>query len=932
MKKNEMEKSAATMRVNTQLHQTPIAIIGQAAIFPQAKNLRAYWDNIVQKINCITDVPLSRWNIDDYYDPDPSVPDKTYCKRGGFIPDIDFNPMEFGLPPNILEVTDVSQLLSLVVARDLMQDAGYGPSREFDRERIGVILGVGGGQKLITPLTARLQYPIWEKVLKSSGISAEDTAKIIEKIKLAYIGWTEDSFPGFLGNVIAGRIANRLDLGGINCVVDAACASSLAAVKMAISQLVEHRCDMLIAGGVDTDNSIFMYLCFSKTPAFSRGQNVRPFDADSDGMMIGEGIGMLLLKRLEDAERDHDRIYAIIKGIGTSSDGKYKSIYAPRPAGQAVALERAYHDAGCPPASVGLIEAHGTGTMAGDPAEFAALNQVLGNSQKQHIALGSVKSQIGHTKAAAGAAGMIKAALALHHKVLPPTINITQPNPGFEIESTPFYLNTETRPWIRATGGLPRRAGTSSFGFGGTNFHVVLEEYETEHDGAYRLHTIAQPIILFAQTPEQLLGVCEQTLDGLQSDARDEYYAELAASCQSSEIPAASARLGFVAMSAAEANALLQSATDGLKTRPQAQEWTHPKGIAYRKTGIADGKKVVALFSGQGSQYVEMGRELALNFPPLRQVYGAMDRLFIEDGLTPVSQVVFPHSVFTEAHRTAQVTALQNTEYAQPAIGSFSAGLYKLLQQAGLEVDLTAGHSFGELTALWAAGVLSEQDYFLLVKARGQAMAAPNDPGFDAGSMLAVKGDAVEIKKEVENFPDVITANLNSNTQTVLAGATPAITHAHQALKEKGYAATLLPVSAAFHTPLVEHASQPFAQAIDAVTFNEAKIPVYSNTTGDPYPTSVPAIKKALARHVLEPVLFRREIENIHAAGGYFFIEFGPRRILTNLVNDILDGKPHQAIALNPSRKKSSDRQLGEAVIQLRVAGLPLQNIDPYQL
>ncbi len=200
------------------MQRVPIAIIGQAAIFPQARNLQEYWDNIVQKINCITDVPPSRWNIDDYYDPDPSVPDKTYCKRGGFIPDIDFNPLEFGLPPNILEVTDVSQLLALVVARELMQDAGYGtsngPAREFNRERVGVILGIGGGQKLITPLTGRLQYPIWEKVLKSSGMSDGDTAKIVEKMKLAYIEWNENSFPGFLGNVIAGRIANRLDPGG----------------------------------------------------------------------------------------------------------------------------------------------------------------------------------------------------------------------------------------------------------------------------------------------------------------------------------------------------------------------------------------------------------------------------------------------------------------------------------------------------------------------------------------------------------------------------------------------------------------------------------------------------------------------------------------------------------------------------------------------
>ncbi len=350
------------------LQTVPIAVIGMSSIFPQAHNLQEYWDNILNKVDSIVDIPASRWNIDDYYNPDPGAPDKTYCKRGAFIPDIQFDPAEFGLPPNILEVTDVTQLLSLVVAKECLEDAGYGEGKEFERENVGVILGfVGIGSKLVVPLMARLQYPVWEKVLRSFGIPSEDIRKIIEKIKLAYPNWEENTFPGSIGNVVAGRIANRFDLGGTNCVVDAACASSLAAIHMAASELIEGRADMMITGGVDLDNSIGAYMCFSKTPAFSKSQNPAPFDKDSDGMMVGEGIGMVMLKRLEDARRDHDRIYAIIKGIGTSSDGRYKSIYAPRPAGQSLAMRRAYLEAGYSPATVGLIEAHGTGTMAGDP-------------------------------------------------------------------------------------------------------------------------------------------------------------------------------------------------------------------------------------------------------------------------------------------------------------------------------------------------------------------------------------------------------------------------------------------------------------------------------------------------------------------------------------------------------------------------------------
>ncbi|WP_081431121.1 type I polyketide synthase [Moorena bouillonii] len=928
------DKLTESSNINQKLPQTPIAIVGMASLLPKARNLQEYWTNILEKIDCITDVPASHWNVDDYYDPNPKAPDKTYCKRGGFIPHIDFNPMEFGLPPNILEVTDVSQLLSLVVAKEAMEDAGYGKSREFNRERTGVILGSALAKQLSTPLSVRLQYPIWEKVLKSSGLSDQDTKKIVEKIKLAYVQWNENAFPGMLANVIAGRIANRLDLGGTNCVVDAACASSLGALKMAMSELSEHRADMMLTGGVDTDNSLLAYICFSKTPAISPSQTIKPFDAESDGMMLGEGIGMLVLKRLEDAKRDNDTIYAVIKGIGTSSDGKYKSIYAPRPEGQAKALKRAYEDAGFSPTSVSLIEAHGTGTRAGDPSEFKALKDVFSenNPKKQYVALGSVKSQIGHTKAAAGAASLIKTALALHHKILPPTINITNPNPSLDIDNSPFYLNTETRPWIRAEGDSPRRAGVSSFGFGGTNYHVVLEEYEQEHNHVYRLHDTSQSILLSAPTPDQLLARCEDTLQKLQFKTGEQHYQELIDSCKAEEIPVTEARVGFVADSLIQACRCLQTTINCLKNRPQAQSWNHPQGIYYRESGMKLEGKVVALFSGQGSQYLEMGRELVMNFPCLRQTYGYIDSLFLKDSLKPVSETVFPAPVFDTAQRHIQAEVLQRTDYAQPAIGAFSVGLYKILQQAGFKPDFIAGHSFGELTALWAAEVLSDEDYFFLVKARGQAMATPDDPNFDPGAMLAVNEEVNRVKAVIDSFPKITIANFNSNRQVVLAGSTAEIAKVQEVLTEKGYSAILLPVSAAFHTSRIGHAQKAFAQASEAVTFKKAKIPVYTNVTGERYPTEPEDIKNILGVNLSKSVLFKQEIETIYNAGGYCFVEFGPRSILTHLIKDILGDKPHVAVALNASRQQDSDRQLRQAVIQLRVAGLPLKNLDPYQI
>jgi acyl transferase domain-containing protein/acyl carrier protein len=926
--------SMSMNKVNRQLQHNPIAIVGMASIFPQARNIQEYWQNIVSEIDCITDIPDTHWNIEDYYDSNPRTKeDKTYCNKGGFIPSVDFNPMEFGIPPNILEVTDVSQLLSLVVAKEAMEDAGYSEKREFNRDNVGVVLG-SAALKLGVPLSSRLQYPIWRKALKSSGLSDEDTQKIIEKIQSAYVQWDENAFPGMLSNVISGRIANRFNLGGLNCTVDAACASSLAALKMAIAELAEHRSDMMLTGGVDTDNSVSAYISFSKTPAVSPGDKVKPFDAKSDGMMLGEGLGMIVLKRLSDAERDGDKIYAVIKGIGTSSDGRFKSIYAPRKEGQIKALQRAYEDAGFDPLTVDLIEAHGTGTMAGDPTEFASLREYFSqdNSKGQHIALGSVKSQIGHTKAAAGAASLIKTALALHHKVLPPSINVTVPNPKLNIKNSPFYLNTETRPWISPSSEAPRRAGVSSFGFGGTNYHVVLEEYNSDHDSAYRLHNAPAQVLLFEDNHALLLKTCEQTLEKLQSSAASKDYSELVEASKFKEIPLGSARIGFVASSLSETCKRLKVTIDLLKNKPSATEWEHPTGIHYRSEGMDLKGKVVALFSGQGSQYLNMGKEVLMNFPQVRQLYGYMDSLLLKDNLQPLSEIVFPHPVFGENEKNAQIAALQRTEYAQPAIGMLSAGYYKVLQQAGFKPDFVAGHSFGELTALWAGEALSDADYCTLVKARGQAMAAPEDPNYDTGAMLAVKEDIGKIESVLKQYPEIQIANLNSPRQVVLAGPTPEIHQLQKILHDSGCAAVVLPVAAAFHTPLIAFAQKSFAIATKSVTFKSPTIPVYTNVTGKQHSTDPAQLQKTLESQLSNSVLFKHEIENIYADGGYCFVEFGPRKILTNLVKDILGSRPHMAIALNSSPRKDSDYCLREAVIQLRVAGITLKNLDPYQL
>ena len=886
------------------------------------------------ELNCVSEVPESRWRVADYYDPNPTAPDKSYSKYGGFIPDIEFDPMEFGLPPNFLEVTDVSQLLGLIVARDALADAGITEKNNELLDRTGVVLGmVGMSSKVIQPLLNRLQYPLWEKVLKTSSVPDAEIPEIIEKMKSAYISWNENAFPGAIGNVVAGRIANRLDLGGTNCVVDAACGSSLAAVNLAVSELALGHADMMITGGVDTDNSILTFMCFSKTPAFSKGDHLRAFSADSDGMLSGEGIGMLVLKRLADAERDNDRIYAVVRGIGTSSDGNFKSIYAPRPSGQAKALKRAYERAGYEAGTVGLVEAHGTGTIAGDPAEFEGMRDIFtnGNPEKQNIALGSVKSQIGHTKAAAGAASMIKATLALYHKVLPATINVSKPHPAMEIENTPFYLNTETRPWFSRTDGAPRRAGVSSFGFGGTNFHIAVEEYRGEGRAFTRLQAAPFSVLLSAATPQELAQVCQGTLSRLQGADGANVLNQLDRDSYSKPVPSAHARLGFLAENAQDAGALLSEALNLLEKNQGQASWSHPKGIYYRAAGMDVKGKTAALFPGQGSQYVNMGRDLAISFPPFRESFEQADAQAVKDGRTALTQTVYPIPVFSEEERKAQQETLTATENAQPAIGTFSMAVYRMLRAAGFEADYFAGHSFGELSALWAGGVLDDEAFLRLAAARGQAMGLPAESGKDSGTMAAVKGDVETVRKLLKDNPDVQIANYNSPEQVVLAGSTQGIQNVKAVLEGTGLTVYPLKVSMAFHTAFVEHAKAPFAQAIQKETFKKASGKVYSNASAQPYLAEAQEMAQTLSEHMLNSVRFQEEIENMYKDGARVFVECGPKNVLSNLVKDILKDQPHEVVTLNPNPKGSSDAQFRQAVLQLRVLGFELGNIDPYR-
>jgi acyl transferase domain-containing protein len=900
----------------------PIAIIGLAGLFPQAKTLEDYWHNIVAGKDCIEIVPESRWKIAESYDPDPQAVGKTYCRHGGFIPSIDFDPVEYGIPPQQLEQIDCAQLLALAVAKAALLDAGYGPHGEYNHQQTGVILGAAGTtMQLLTSLLGHSQAPTLQHILQECHIPPADITRLVKHYQNNLIDWKEMAFPGVLANVIAGRISNRFDLGGINCTIDAACASSLAAINLAILELQSKQCDLVITGGIDANNRLETYICFSKTPVLTKGEAVQSFDADADGTLVSEGLGMLVLKRLADAERDQDRIYAVIRGIGVSSDGRSKSIFAPDKAGQMQALKMAYQSANLNPQAIGLIEAHSPGTRAGDDVELAALTTVFqaAGVAYQQTALGSVKSQIGHTKAAAGAASLIKTTLALYQKVLPPTLHVKNPNPALLHTEAPFYINQRARPWVQAGHGK-RSAGVSSFGFGGANYHILVEEHASQGvQDEFRFNVSHWPIFLTAENKHQLISQCTQLIAQLKTVSAEEIWWSLLQESHAIILPATAPRLGFLTTTWQDTLEKLQQILTYFEHNFEQTTWHHPAGIWFHETALAG--EVVAVFTGQGSQYREMGSEFGLYHPEYRHLLQAMDEYFIRDELVPLSQIVFPRD-FSEEN-----TSLNSTHYTQTSIGVLSAAFYQYFKRLGLVVDRCVGHSFGELTALWAAEALTTDGYLSLIYQRGKLFSTLQ--GLES-VMLAVQAEATFI--EAYLLPNLYIANLNSPLQTVVVGSQETIAEFQQLLAEYQIKSQIIPVTTPFHTPLLNALDGGWKEVIKKALLSTPALPVYSNTSGQVHSHQATAIKTLLYQHPFTTVQFQKNIEKSYQAGGRIYIEFGPRGVLTKLVQQTLQDVPHIALALNPSRDRNSEIQLREAMLQLRLAGVKFNGFQYDQL
>ncbi|MCA1601958.1 MAG: SDR family NAD(P)-dependent oxidoreductase [Acidobacteria bacterium] len=907
-----------------------VAIIGLSCMFPKAKDLPGFWHNILNKVNGITEVPKERWDIELYFDPDRRAPDKVYSRWGGFLDERAFDPVRYGMPPNSVPSVEPLQLLVLEAARDALEDAGY-LNQPFDREHTSVILGVGGGiGDLGLGYSFRSLLPYF--VGHADGTAAAD--RMINQLDGDLLPqWTEDSFAGLLLNVAAGRVANRFDLGGSNYTVDAACASSLAALRLAIGELESRSSNMVIVGGADTMQGPFSYLCFSKTQALSPTGQCKTYDESADGIVISEGIAIAVLKRLEDAERDGDHIYAVIKSVGSSSDGKDKGLTAPRPIGQIHALERAYAKAGFTPDTVSLVEAHGTGTVVGDRTEVESLTKVFqhAGAETQSCALGSVKSMIGHTKCTAGMAGLVKAALALSQKILPPTASVTKPNPNANFPQSPFYLNTEVRPWIKRPDGTPRRAGVSAFGFGGTNFHAVLEEYSPVRGESEEALTLlrewpAELLLWRGQSLDEITGSLDQIETAIKEGAAPLLRDVAAAVCRTQGRGGETHCLAIVASSLEDLETKIAWAKISLNKGDGS--FRDPRGIYYSAKPLGPDGKVAFVFPGQGSQSVNMLRDLVVAYPGLRSVFEHANQSLGNRLGKPLSEFIFPQPTFSSEEKTDAEAAVTRTDIAQPAMGAADVAVYRLLSDLGVQPEIVCGHSYGEYVALCAAGVIRFEDLIRISEARGRFImkAAEGEPG----TMAAIDAGESVVSPVVDMVAGASIANLNSPQQTVISGTPAGVAEVLRRLSEQGVAGRLIRVSCAFHSNLVAGAREPLREFLDNITFRPPRLPVFSNTIAAPHSTDPDEIRTQLVEHLVRPVRFADEVNAMYEAGARIFVEIGPGKILTGLVERTLGGRSFLAVAMDQPGRHGL-LHLMHALAQLATAGVKFHSYKLFE-
>ena len=951
----------------------PIAVIGVAAMMPDAKDLEAFWQNIIDSHVSIKEIREGRWPgpVEHFWkegEPGSIAQGYTYAKIGAFVEDYEFDWRRWRQPPGTLPQIDPCQLWAVSVSAEAIEQAGYGEGgKTFPRERAGVVFAnaLGGENRNMSNIRVWSNHTV--ELAIEHGMPLESSEAFVNAVNENAPKVDEDTMPGELANVVSGRVANLLDLQGPNHAMDAACASSMAAVMDACRLLQTRQADVMLAGATDRTMDPATYAKFSAIGALSPTHST-PFDARANGFVMGEGAGVMVLKRLSDAIADDDTIHAVIRGIGGSSDGRGKGITAPSQRGQIQAIARAYNQAGYPASSVELVEAHGTSTKVGDATELSTLTRLWTDvASGDHVAVGSIKSQIGHLKAAAGIAGIIKSVMALHHRTIPPSAGFKTPNPTVDWQNIPFFVPTSALEWPQPEH-HPRRAGVSAFGFGGTNFHVALEGYDPDYHHAmaedwqqrwkaYSKSSSASALSILdasanaSLSHEQLKAIeggvlllSGQSMDAValalelttfsgplfDDDPRGLRLSMALQTASASFDTNHPCRMALIATSWAEFE---KRKTLALKSISDQGKWgfLQAQGVLLSdQPSLPEGAKVAHMYPGQGSQYVGMTFDLHQRYTPVQKVWEASDATMVEvlDGETLSSFVL--RSGLDDDERKVAEHKLKQTEYTQPAMLTADLAIEHALNAYGYQPDMVAGHSLGEYAALMASGILNMDGALRAAAARGTEMGSVeiDDQGLMA-SVTAPYDDVARILNAADGY--VIAANKNSPKMTVIAGATDAVQNVMKTFESEGFNCVPLATSHAFHSSIVAPANEPLRRFLSSLEINWPSIPITANVDGTFYPTEGADAKEGilskLAPQMASSVEWTSQINTMYEAGARIFVEVGPKRALTMFASQILEEQPHLAMMTNHP-KQGGIASFLTAIGALALAGRPPSSIE----
>ncbi|MGC5032703.1 SDR family NAD(P)-dependent oxidoreductase [Micromonospora sp. DT229] len=850
---------------------TRIAVVGMACRYPDATSPTELWDNAVAGRRAFRRLPDTRMNLADYWDADPATPDRFYARNAAVIDGYEFDRLAHKIAGSTFRSTDMTHWLSLDIAGMALADAGFPMGEGLPRERTAVIVGNTLTGEFSRASVLRLRWPYVRRVVAGAlkqrdwddGQLADFLGALEESFKRPFPPVDEDTLAGGLSNTIAGRICNHFDLKGGGYTVDGACSSSLLSVVTACRSLLDGDVDVAIAGGVDLSIDPFEMIGFAKTGALATGE-MRVYDRDSNGFWPGEGCGMIVLMREADAIEAGNRIYASIPGWGVSSDGK-GGITRPEIDGYRLALRRAYERSGFGVDTVGYFEGHGTGTRMGDMVELTALSQarLAANPSAQPAAISSVKAMIGHTKAAAGVAGLIKAAMAVHHQTVPPTIGCVDPHEVLTTGTPALRVLRRAEAWPTD---VPVRAGVTAMGFGGINTHVVLESHRPRRQA--RLTSSVRALAASAQDAE-LLAVDARSpqelaarLDQLISYVPTLSYAQLAdlAAALHRDLRGLPFRAAVVVSSPEDALRRLRRVREVVESGETSMLNGDQRCLLGHVTGPA---RVGFLFPGQGS-----GR--GMSGGALRRRFVEVEEIYLRSGLPTAGDVVA-------------------TEVAQPRIVTGSAAGLRALSLLDIDAAVAVGHSLGEIAALHWAGAVDEETLLRITGVRGRIMAQRSA----SGTMASVKSTPDTVQSLIGDLP-VVVAAYNGPTQTVVAGAVDAVRTVCDRATAAGLSAALLSVSHAFHSPLVAPAADAFAEALSGEHFATVGRKVVSTVTGDVLAPDTD-IADLLRQQITDPVLFAQALA-LAAKNTDLFIEVGPGRVLTGLAAGLTDVP---AVALN---------------------------------